>query len=359
MRMKKLIFFLSILAACQSKPAIAQSDLYLSKGYTEGCGNNGAHRPVLQYILITDPNSFWLGAESDLHLGVNRVIRVGTFVTNLGPEDADFWLADSANIIYDPLHDHFHLHDFIAMELRNCQDNTIVVSQKIGYQLVNDIRFFPSQCELQYMAPYGGFPDWLRTAPQNPIFNNGRPGISPGFADPYNYQTAFNWINIGSTPNGHTTIYVGMNVPAGINQGINSYPDNFYIPIYIDDPYSISNPPPGLIANVFTEVPGAIKMGVEIPAIPAPAAVTNALADGRVITFTQSQGACSYLIKREVFEKGQWHTDIFNGNTVDVSGSPYTDNTALRGGMYRWWIYAKNAGGMSAPAITNKQKLNR
>lgn len=363
--MRKILVFscLSILACC-TRPAIAQSDLYISKGYTQGCGFNGSRRPFIEYRWVTQAQHDAMHEGHQLPVGINRLVRLGTLLTNMGPNAADFGVTDSANnFIFHPEHSHWHYmgpdgRGFLFFDLNDCQSNTVASGNKIGYQIINDIRFFPSACELSYMAPYGGFPDWLRTTPENPLFGPNHAGIDPGYADPYSAGTFENWIPVNNVANGHYTLHVYLNVPSWINQGFNSYPDDFQIPIYINDPYSINNPPP-LAPGGSLIIEGAILLGTEIPAIPAPAPVTNAAADARTVTFTESSGACSYLIQRQVWEMGGWVNNSENGGFQEVSGSPFIDVNAAAKRTYRWTIIAKNAGGASIMVYTNKTRVNR
>ena len=332
----------------------AQSDLYISKGYTEGCGNYGSRRPFIQYWNVTQAQVDAY-PEANLHVGLNRLLRVGTFVNNLGPEDAAFGFADSANgFIYDENHDHWHLPNFIEFKLFQCNGSLAAAGSKIGYQLVDAVHMFPSSCELSYLAPFGGYPSWLVNTVPNPIFNSGYPGITAGHGDPYSALTSYNWVSIDGLPNDYYSFYMKMNVPSTINQGLNSYPDDFWLPMFINDPYI--NNPPVLSAGATLNVVGAILLNAEIPTQPAPNAPASANADGRIISFATVEGACSYLIQRKLVVG---NTEQDSGPLVEVSLSPYVDNQAPSKNSYRWEIKAKNETGISLGIKTNKVRINR
>lgn len=370
--MKHLLTLLCLFSLLSSEPASAQvqtpvSDFWISPGYAQGCAFYGSRRPYIQYINITDSSR--LDHEFDSHMGINRRLRVGTFVNNLGPYDGVFGPVDSAHgFVFHPAHDHWHYmgpngEGFIVMKVSACGSNVVAASTKLGYQLVDAVHMFPSQCELSQLAPYGGYPESLHNTVPNPIYNSTYAGMSPGHGDPYSAATAGNHVNIGGIPNDVYTFSMKMNIPPWINQGFDTYPDSFMFSIFINDPYSLDNPPP-LIPNVTFDVPNSVLMGAEIPQGSAPASVTGASADGRVVSFTGSGSACSYFIQRQVWEQGGWMNNSENGGAIevpssDVSGGTWTDVNALAKRTYRWGIIAKNAYGTAPIVYTNKTRVNR
>ena len=172
-------------------------------------------RPRVQNINITD--SFWVG-EYNMQIGMNRVLAITTDVYNLGPDVANFGVAQPPLFEFHPTHDHWHIHDFLRFIVTDSCGNMIGDSTtKIGYAMYNDSQVPQTTCNDAYLANYGVSRSTFTSIGPT---NDSTVKMYPGWGDLYTWETEGNWIRIENY-NGAARVKVIMNVPSWVNQGTN------------------------------------------------------------------------------------------------------------------------------------------
>jgi hypothetical protein len=323
--MKKVLLIAFLLVFSLNK-INAQPDLYIDKCFTEN-GTNASS------TYIEDR---WIWDENDQPLGEHKVLAFGTLIANMGTTVANFGEPNpDSGYYYDINHGHWHIKDFIVATLIDCKSNVIASGRKIGYALSDNSKFYPNDCQLTGMAPYGGYPQWMyNTTPTLGL--EGKARLTPGFCDPYNSDTEGNHIIIDSLPNGYYTLHLKVNIPSWVDQGLNNYPDEIWCPLYIQG-YTVYIGP---------------NLG-SAPTIYPPQAVTNIQVNNRTITWNPSPTACRYKVQAKLVQGTAEFDTPYSPQIVEEP--IFVDTWAVKNKFYRWYITPINEAGEGSPTFTTKK----
>jgi len=201
-------------------------------------------------IVHIDPGTFdtLQGAcanEFGFSVGDNECITFGLRTINMGQHDADFnSTLDPSGVFFDSCHWHNHIEDWNTVSLLPCTTSTVSLAGggKVGMNLMdggNMVYWLLSGGSLNdWLSSYGIIDYTLANHPPNDDFNGDtHMGLSAGYYDTYTPSTWGNQIVITGRPNGDYVIQCKGDFSRYFNQGINIFPDSFYVPVTISGAY--------------------------------------------------------------------------------------------------------------------------
>lgn len=321
--------------------------------------------------------------EYGFSVGDNERWHFGLRWLNMGPHDGAFpFVIDSAGnripddsleamgLHWDSCHGHLHIKDWgLAILMDEC-GNVIDTGGKVG------LNMYDSQNIMEYLStPFGaaldawlnqyGVPDYsLINAEPNDDFNGEeRLGLSAGFYDTYPLGTWGNEIIGNNRPNGNYKIRFITNASLHFNQGVNTFPDEFTIPITVSGVY----PPTRLAPRTIT----INTNSVSTPLAPYNVTATAKPQDNFVaVAWRSDDTPCDYIITPFNETAGMMMTNMAmrtNGTNFNYPKALLTQaNQLLRvsgllgNGMakYRFFVRAVNSNLQSADVRSEGQPIN-
>ncbi|WP_375755707.1 lysyl oxidase family protein [Corallococcus exercitus] len=124
--------------------------------------------------------------------GERRLLRFTTSIMNMGTAPAVVPSPEERPdlFVYDACHQHDHLVNFAAYDLKDASGHTTSVGRKQGFYMIDFTQYCADGSALSWYDP--------------------GTGISPGWSDVYTADTACQWLDVTDTPDGEYTVRVGV-----------------------------------------------------------------------------------------------------------------------------------------------------
>lgn len=287
-----------------------------------------------------------------LHPGHNITLSSNIIIGAMGPDAAHFGIGNvTPGVTWDSCRGYNFYSGFCHFTLTDLCGNILAQTSKAMYDVASGQYYLATgdpdfNERITWLHHYGN-PD---VSSMNSGIDSGfstdiAPIIYYGFRDQYSKNQYGNWLNIEAIIPilviGQQYIFSVDLTPFMINEGPNIYPNKASCLVTWNG---------GTVGTYSITVTGTVNT-----TIPLPVASTDVQNNSRVISWDLSARACSYLVQRKQMDGNQ---EKFSGPEISVSGTTFTDLTALPGFSYRWYIKARNAAGSSVGVGTKKIRLN-